>query len=71
MSASLEPVDARRTARVARPPDGALRRFLAAGDGRLILFLGPGHRHGLERLLRDWSVIADDDVIRDSGPDIR
>jgi len=30
MSASLEPVDARRTARVARPPDGALRRFLAA-----------------------------------------
>jgi len=46
-----------------------LRRFLAAGDGRLILLLGPGHRHGLDRLLRDWGVIADDDLIRDSGPD--
>ena len=46
-----------------------LRHFLAAGDGRLILFLAPGYRHGLDRLLYDWGVIADDDVIRDSGPD--
>lgn len=30
MSASLEPIDARRTARVVRPPDGALRRFVSA-----------------------------------------
>jgi ribose/xylose/arabinose/galactoside ABC-type transport system permease subunit len=30
MSASLDPVDARRIARVVRPPDGVLRRFLSA-----------------------------------------
>ena len=30
MSASLEPVSAQRTARVVRPPDGALRRFVSA-----------------------------------------
>ncbi len=46
-----------------------LRRFLATNDGRLILFLAPAYRHGLERLLLDWGVIADDDSIRDSGPE--
>lgn len=30
MSASLDPVDAHRSARVVRPPDGAVRRFLSA-----------------------------------------
>ncbi|MBV8662816.1 MAG: ABC transporter permease, partial [Hyphomicrobiales bacterium] len=30
MSASIEPVSAQRTARVVRPPDGALRRFVSA-----------------------------------------
>ena len=46
-----------------------LRAFLGAGDGRLILFLAPGYRHGLDGLLRDWGVIADDDFLRDAGPD--
>lgn len=46
-----------------------LRHFLGAGDGRLILFLAPGYRSGLENLLADWGVTVDDDVLHDSGAD--
>lgn len=45
-----------------------LRVYLRDRAGRLILFLQPGYAHGLERLLLDWGVRVDDDLIRDSGP---
>lgn len=46
-----------------------LRQYLGTREGRLILFLGPGRGVGLDQLLLDWSVIVDDDLVRDSGPD--
>src|SRR6185437_12256506 len=52
-----------------REEEEMLRRYLAAGDGRLILFLAPGYRPGLDRLLSDWCITADDDIVRDVGPD--
>ncbi|MGD1030521.1 MAG: GldG family protein [Opitutaceae bacterium] len=48
-----------------------LRQYLAAGDGRLMLFLAPGNEHGLDRLLHDWGVTVDDDILRDSGAENR
>ncbi len=44
-----------------------LRQYLGAGDGRLMLFLSPGYEHGLDRLLHDWGVTVDNDLLRDSG----
>jgi len=44
-----------------------LRQYLGAGAGRLILFLAPGTRSGLDELLLDWNVLVDDDLIFDSG----
>ena len=46
-----------------------LRQFLGASDGRLILFLAPGYRHGLDHLLHDWGVSVDDDFLHDTDPD--
>ena len=45
-----------------------LRQFLGTNDGRLILFLAPGYRHGLDHLLRDWGVAVDDDFLHDTDP---
>jgi hypothetical protein len=52
-----------------------LRQFLRARAGRLILFLAPTTRSpmlpsslGLEPLLQDWGVVADNDRIYDNGP---
>jgi len=47
----------------------ALRQYLAASAGRLILFLAPGYPHGLNDLLLDWGVIVDDDIVCDPGTD--
>jgi len=44
-----------------------LRQFLGAADGRLMLFLAPGYEHGLDRLLHDWGVTVDNDLLRDNG----
>ena len=46
-----------------------LRQYLSVNDGRLVLFLAPGYRHGLDDLLSDWGVTVDDDILRDSGAD--
>jgi len=52
-----------------------LRQYLAARAGRLILFLAPSRSSllppslGLEDLLSDWGVSADDDLITDTGPE--
>lgn len=44
-----------------------LRRYLTAREGRFILLAAPGTRPGLGRLLADWGVILDDDVVADVG----
>jgi hypothetical protein len=46
-----------------------LRTWLADHAGRLLLWFGPGSRHGLDALLRDWGVRADDMVIFEGGLD--
>ncbi len=46
-----------------------LRRYLSERNGRMIVLLDPGRRHGMDDLLYDWGVLADDMVIVDSGPD--
>ncbi len=48
-----------------------LRRHLSTSAGRLLLLLAPGAPHGLDDLLYDWGVLADDVLILDQGPDGR
>jgi ABC-type uncharacterized transport system involved in gliding motility auxiliary subunit len=59
---------------IAAGPQGAfsraeqeqLRQFLSTRAGRLILLVDPGRSFGLESLLADWGIVADDDVICDT-----
>jgi ABC-type uncharacterized transport system involved in gliding motility auxiliary subunit len=47
-----------------------LRQYLNAGAGRLVLFLAPQTRTGLNDLLvDDWGVLVDDDLILDPASD--
>jgi len=49
-----------------------LRQYLSSNAGRLILLLAPGKPSaslGLDELLLDWGVLADDDVVIDAGRD--
>ena len=48
-----------------------LRRHLSTQAGRLLLLLNPGSPHGLDDLLFDWGVQADDVVVVDPAPDGR
>jgi hypothetical protein len=60
---------------IAAGPQGAfdraeqeqLRQFLSTRAGRLILLVDPGRPFGLDSLLADWGIVADDDVICDTG----
>jgi hypothetical protein len=44
-----------------------LRQFLSTRAGRLILLVDPGQPFGLDSLLADWGIVADDDVVCDTG----
>lgn len=44
-----------------------LRRYLSDRNGRLIAFLDPIHPHGLDDLLYEWGILADDMLIMDSN----
>ncbi len=49
-----------------------LRQHLTVNAGRLILLLGPGlaaSRLGLDELLLDWGIIADDSAVIDPAPE--
>ncbi len=48
-----------------------LRRYMTERNGRMIILLDPGRRHGMEELFYDWGVLADDMVVVDKGPDFR
>ena len=45
-----------------------LRRYLSERAGRAMILLPPGVRHGLDDLLYDWGLVADDVVIAESDP---
>lgn len=48
--------------------DEELRQYLRTNAGRLILFLAPGlDPTGLDSLLQDWALVADNDLVCDSG----
>lgn len=46
-----------------------LRRYMSERNGRMIVLLDPGRRHGLDDLFYDWGVLVDDMVVVDRGPD--
>ncbi len=48
-----------------------LRRLLSTNAGRVLLLLDPARPHGLEDLLFDWGVLADDVVILDPSAEGR
>jgi ABC-type uncharacterized transport system involved in gliding motility auxiliary subunit len=48
-----------------------LRRYMSERNGRMIVLIDPGRRHGMEDLFYDWGVLADDMVVEDNGPDFR
>ena len=48
-----------------------LRRYMTDRNGRMIVLLEPGRRHGLEDLLYDWGVLVDDMTVVDTGSDFR
>ncbi len=45
-----------------------LRRYLSDRAGRVLLLLSPGIEHGLEALLSDWGIRADDMLVLESDP---
>jgi ABC-type uncharacterized transport system involved in gliding motility auxiliary subunit len=62
---------------VAAGPHGAfdpfeqelLRQYLSTRAGRFLLFVDPGQPFGLDDLLADWGLVADDDLVCDTGAD--
>ncbi|MBP8257763.1 MAG: GldG family protein [Opitutaceae bacterium] len=56
-------------ARYGAPEVNLLRTWMSTDAGRLIVLLGPGTNHGLDRLLDEWGILADDVRIFDNGPD--
>lgn len=48
-----------------------LRRYMSERNGRMIVLIDPGRRHGMQELFYDWGVLADDMVVVDNGPDFR
>lgn len=45
-----------------------LRRYLSNRAGRVMVFLEPSFRHGLDDLLYDWGLVADDVIIAEPDP---
>lgn len=48
-----------------------LRRYMTERNGRMIVLLDPGRRHGMEDLFYDWGVLTDDMTVIDTGSDFR
>lgn len=48
-----------------------LRRYMSDRNGRMIVLIDPGRRHGMGELFYDWGVLADDMEVIDVGPDSR
>jgi len=48
-----------------------LRRYMSDRNGRMVVLLDPGRRHGMDELFFDWGIWADDMAVQDPGPDFR
>ncbi len=48
-----------------------LRRYMSDRNGRMIVLIDPGRRHGMDELLYDWGVMADDMTVIDIDPKYR
>ncbi|MDP4879077.1 MAG: hypothetical protein NWR36_04270, partial [Opitutales bacterium] len=48
-----------------------LRRYMSDRNGRMVVLIDPGRRHGMDELFYDWGVLADDYSVIDDGPDYR
>ena len=48
-----------------------LRRYMDDRNGRMVVLIDPGRRHGMDDLFFDWGVLAEDTVIIDKGADFR
>ncbi|MGJ8637935.1 MAG: GldG family protein [Opitutaceae bacterium] len=48
-----------------------LRRYMSDRNGRMIVLIDPGRRHGMGELFYDWGVMTDDMTVIDQGPDYR
>jgi len=48
-----------------------LRRYMTERNGRMIVLIDPGRRHGMEDLFYDWGVLVDDMAVKDTGADFR
>lgn len=48
-----------------------LRRYLSERNGRMIVLLNPGRRHGMDELFYDWGILAEDMAVFDSSDDFR
>lgn len=48
-----------------------LRRYMSDRNGRMVVLIDPGRRHGMDDLFFDWGILADDMVVVDAGPDFR
>jgi len=46
-----------------------LRQWLSSRAGRLVAAIDPGRNHGMDDILYDWGVIADDVLVLDDSPD--
>lgn len=48
-----------------------LRRYLSDRNGRVIVFVDPGRRHGMDALFEDWGVLVEDLMVIDVDPKYR
>lgn len=48
-----------------------LRRYMSERNGRAMVFLNPGRRHGLDNLFYDWGVLTDDMAVVDASADFK
>ena len=48
-----------------------LRRYMDDSNGRMIVLVDPGRRHGMGDLFFDWGVLAEDTFVIDEGTDFR
>lgn len=48
-----------------------LRRYMSDRNGRMLLLLDPGRLHGMDDLLFDWGILADDMAVLDNGTDFK
>lgn len=51
-----------------RNEENMLRRYLEDDQGRVIVLLEPGRRHGLEETFFDWGIMVDDVIVLDNSP---